>query len=221
MITDFAVVKKYKMNINSTFQASVFLMAVLVFSIPFVTLAQQNAEVSDAKSIAARKTKSENQLLIATAKVVAERDAKVDFGNNQKILWFSTGFGCSVLGVAAAYLWEAQPLPTRLLGKSPEYVEIYGYTYQSELQKKRVMFAGSGCVVSLVLLASVISNDSSDINTVSHTRIPSDNTPDVPVEDACSGCLSLLDLLDFLSSCFLSDSSCFLNDPSCASCSLW
>ena len=209
------------MKVRSTFYVLVFLMAVLGFSMPFVAIAQQNAEVSDAKPIAARKTKSENQLLITTAKVVAERDVKVEFGNNQKILWFSTGFGCSVLGVAAAYLWEAQPPPTRLLGKSPEYVEIYGYTYQSELQKKRVMFAGSGCIVSLVLLASLISNDSSDINTSLNTSTPSDNTSDVQLEEACSGCLSLLDLLDFLSSCLLNDSSCLLNDPSCASCLLW
>ena len=188
-------------------------MAVLVFSMPFVTLAQQNTEVADAKSIAAQKAESENQSLIATAKVVAERDVIVDFGSYQRFSWFSVGFGCSFLGVAAAYLQEAQPPSFRLLGKSPEYVEIYGNTYQNELRKNRMVFAGSGCAVSLVLLAVLLSNDASD----NSLDVPSDinTSSDDSLEDACLGCLSLVDLVDSMSSCLLNDSSCMGDSSGC------
>ena len=199
MITDFAIVEGYKMNINSTFHASVFLMAVLVFSMPFVTLAQQNSEIADTKSAAVRDTKSENQLLIATATVDAKRDVKVDFGNYDRFFWFSVGFGCSVLGVVSAYYGEGQPPPFRLLGKPPDYVLIYGDTYQNELRKNRMVFAGSGCALSLGLLAALTLNTSSD----NSSEVASDNSSDGSLEDSVLGCLSLLDLLSWGCSCLM------------------
>ena len=159
---------------------------------PFVTLAQQNAEAADTKSTIKRDTKSENQSLIATAKTDAERDVKIDFGNYERLLWFSAGFGCSVFGVAAAYLEEAQPPPVRLLGKSPDYVGIYAHTYQEKLRKNRMVFAGTGCVLSLGLIASQISNTPAD----NSSDVSSDNSSDVSLDDTISGCLSLADLLD-------------------------
>ena len=208
MITDFAIVKGYKMNINPTFHVLVFLTAVLVFSMPFGTLAQQNSEIADTKSAAVGDTKSENQLLIATAKADAERDVKVDFGNYEQLLWFSAGFGCSIFGVAAAYLEETQPPPVRLLGKSPDYVKIYGHTYQNELRKNQMVFSGTGCVLSLGLLAVLLSNSSSDMNS------SSDNSSDGSLEDTISGCLSLADLLDAGCSCLLDDAftDCLFGD---------
>ena len=78
------------MIISSTFHVSVFLMAVLVFSMPFVTIAQQTAEAADTKSAPGAYTKSEKESLIATAKADAERDAETDVN---KLLW--TGVGCA------------------------------------------------------------------------------------------------------------------------------
>ena len=202
------------MKVRSTFYASVFLMAVLVFSMPFVTLAQQNSEIADTKSAAVGDTKSENQLLIATAKADAERDVKVDFGNYEQLLWFSAGFGCSIFGVAAAYLEETQPPPVRLLGKSPDYVKIYGHTYQNELRKNQIVFSGTGCVLSLGLLAVLLSNSSSDMNSSSDINSSSDNSSDGSLEDTISGCLSLADLLDAGCSCLLDDAfgDCLFGD---------
>ena len=51
-----------------------------------------------------------------------------------------------IFGVAAAYLEETQPPPVRLLGKSPDYVKIYGHTYQNELRKNQMVFSGK-CVL--------------------------------------------------------------------------
>ena len=199
------------MKINSTFHVSVFLMAVLVFSMPFVTLAQQNAEVADTKSTIERDTKSENQPLIATAKADAERDVKVDFGDYEKFLWFSVGFGCSVFGVAAA-LGEVQPPPVRLLGKSPDYVGIYAHTYQEKLRKNRIVFAGTGCALSLGLFIALTSNTSSD----NASEVAWDNSSDVSLGDTTSDCLSLVDLLDAGASCLLDDAfgDCLFGDCS-------
>ena len=156
-------------------------------------------------------TKSENQPLIATAKADAERDVKVDFGNAEQFLWFSVGFGCSVFGVAAA-LGEAQPPPVRLLGKSPDYVGIYAHTYQEKLRKNRMVFAGTGCALSLGLFIALTSNTSSD----NASEVAWDNSSDVSLDDTISGCLSLADLLDAGCSCLLDDAftDCLFGDCS-------
>ena len=200
------------MRINSTFHLSVFLMAVLVFSMPFGTLAQQNTEVADTKSTIERETKAEKQPLIATAKADAERDVKVDFGDYERLLWFSAGFGCSVFGVAAAYLEEAQPPPVRLLGKSPDYVKTYANTYRDKLHKNRMVFAGTGCALSLGLFIALTSNTSSD----NASEVASYNASDASLDDTISGCLSLADLLDAGCSCLLDDAftDCLFGDCS-------
>ncbi len=191
------------MKSNSTFLVSVSLMIALTFSISFVTLAQQNAEVADAKSIAEQNTKSEKESLVATAKADAERDVKVDFGNSEKLLWFSAGFGCSAFGVVAAHLEKAQTPPVRLLGKSSEYVETYVHTYQDKLYKNRMIFAGTGCVLSLGLVAALISNTSTD----NALDVSSGNSSDIDgaLEDTILGCLSLADFLDASCSCLMDD----------------
>ena len=194
------------MKTRSTFHTSVFLITVLVFSMSFVTLAQQNAEVTDAKSIAEKNTKSESESLTATAKADVKRDVKVDFGNSEQLSWFSAGFACSVFGVVAAYREKTQPPSARLLGKSPEYVKTYAHTYQNELRQKRTVLAGTGCALSLGLLIVLVSNTSSD------------NGSDVAlgdVENSVSGCLSLSDVFDAL----LSVGCACLTDTDSSSCS--
>ena len=63
------------MKINTTFHVLVFLMAILTFSIPFVTLAQQNLVPDE---------------VVATAETDANKDVS-------KLLWFGTG--CLLSGV--------------------------------------------------------------------------------------------------------------------------
>ena len=190
----------------STFYITVFLI-ILTFSTPFISYAQQVSDDGEKTIISEQETNTEFEKLIATATADAKRDVKVDFGNREQLSWLSVGFTCSVLGVASAYFQKAQPPPVRLLGKPPAYVLIYGNTYEYELRKNRMVFAGSGCAVSLVLLAVFLLNDASDINTSSNTRTSWDSALNDSLEDACLGCLSLLDLVNFASSCLLSNSS--------------
>ena len=132
------------MKINTTFHILVFLMAVLTFSTPFVTMAQQNFVQAE----------------VATA---AEADANKDVS---KLLCFSAGCVLSALfflpspygyllppaGIIGSYSYRPGPPPSRLIGKSPEYIYplIQQLTNQKEEISKRY---GPQRVVSVVALS--------------------------------------------------------------------
>lgn len=141
------------MKINSTFHISVFLMAVLIFSVPFITFAQQNTG---------------NVLAITEAK----RDAKKDVN---ELGWFAAGCLGGALPIPSSTISEQKlldgniymifacgaacfptfyalfntptPPPDRLLGKSPAYVLSYVNTYVSEVKRRRILSSGAGCCV--------------------------------------------------------------------------
>ena len=119
------------MKISSTFHVSALLMAVLTFSMPFITLAQQNLQVE--------------------AIIAAERDAQNDVNTS---LWFLGGCLGGVIGLIIAHGVEPAPPATRLLGKSPEYVAFYTDAYKAKAKKLQTNSALGGCVVSA--LASVL-----------------------------------------------------------------
>lgn len=142
------------MKISSTFHVLVFLMAVLTFSLPFTTLAQQNS-------------------LEAEAMAAAAADANRDVN---KRLWFGGGFllfwagaccllyelsythnirpafllGCSSLlpsaGLAGSYFYRPDPPAMQLVGKSPEYIAAYTSTYKSERGNIQAKWASAGCL---------------------------------------------------------------------------
>ena len=115
------------MKISSTFHVLALLMTVLTFSMPFVTLAQQNLQ--------------------AEAIIDAQRDAQNDVN---KSLWFLGGCLGGVIGVIVAYGVEPAPSATRLLGKSPEYVAFYTDAYKENAKKLQANNAMMGCVVNAV-----------------------------------------------------------------------
>lgn len=100
-------------------------MALLTFSMPFVTFAQQNVQL---EAIAA-----------------AERDVQVDIN---KGLWFVGGCLGGVVGVIIAYAVEPAPPATRLLGKSPEYVAFYTDAYTQRAKTLQANSAIGGCIVN-------------------------------------------------------------------------
>ena len=133
------------MQISSTFQVSVFLMAVLTFSMPFVTLAQQYS-------------------VQAEATAAGERDAEARTNKN---VWRLLGCVGSIFVVTGTYFYEPTPPAGPLLGKSPEYVAFYTDAYR--LKAKNIQFRGAieGCVAGacvwgvLIVITSVAEEASS------------------------------------------------------------
>ena len=121
-----------KIHLKSRFKILAFSMAMLTFSMPFVTFAQQNS-------------------LQAETIVAAERDAQADVN---KGFWFLGGCLGGFVGPMIAYGVELPPPVTRLLGKSPEYVALYTNAYEAKAKTLRVKSALGGCIVnSLVMVA--------------------------------------------------------------------
>ena len=102
------------------------LMAVLIFSAPFVAIATQHSVMLEAKA-------------------AAEADAEA---KTSKFAWFALGCVGGLIGVAAGYLYEPSPPASALLGKSPEYVVSYTDAYAKKakgIQGRNAMF---GCVLT-------------------------------------------------------------------------
>lgn len=112
------------MKIGSVYHILVFFVVILVFSISFVTFAQQNSELSEAV-------------------VAAERDAKTDV--DQSDWWIR---GCCLFGASQAGN-VAEPSPERLVGKSPEYVEVYTQVYKAKAKNLQRSAATPGCLTTV------------------------------------------------------------------------
>ena len=83
------------MRRDARFHVLVFCMAVLVFSLPFATYAQQNSVPVAAETAAAQDANA----IRLDAKVAAERHASLD---TNKLLWFSAGAGTLAAGCLVA-----------------------------------------------------------------------------------------------------------------------
>ena len=101
------------MRIMVRFYVLVLLTVLLAFSMPFVLLAQQNS-------------------VQAEAVVDAERDAQkyADSGH-----WFL--MGCLLQGNSVQVDKSISLPPTKLLGKSPEYIRLYAAAYSKKVKKIR------------------------------------------------------------------------------------
>lgn len=120
------------MKISSTFHVSVLFMTVLMFSMPFVTLAQQNSVESEARAD-------------------AEADAEAD---TDQRFWFVVGCFGNFWGLIYAHYAEPSPPASRLLGKSPEYVAIYSDTYTIKAKNLQTSQATSGCIANTVIVGA-------------------------------------------------------------------
>jgi len=88
---------------------------------------------------------------LANACKQGEFDAQRDVNGN---LWAAIGFFGCIFGVAAAYLIEPTPPASRLIGKSPEYIQTYTDCYKSAAKSIQTNKAINGCVVfGLVVVA--------------------------------------------------------------------
>lgn len=112
------------MHITSMFHVFVCLMVILVLSLPFVSLAQQNTIQEQA---------------IADA----EQDVSVDVNGS---LWFLGGCLGNITVIIIANVFEPTPPASRLLGKSPEYIAVYTDTYRAKATNLQTSRALAGCL---------------------------------------------------------------------------
>ena len=116
----------------------------LIFSMPFVTIAQE-----DDWEIEAR--------------VAAERDAEAD---TNQVLWIGGNFllglvgGCvlGLVGLFGVHLYEPQVPASRLMGKSPEYVMFYTDAYKAKSRDLRSRSAFIGCLGGSVVSGCVLAS---------------------------------------------------------------
>ena len=122
-------------------------MTGLTFSTPFVTIAQQN-------------------FVQAEAATAAEADANKDVN---KLLCFSTGCVFSALfflpspygyflpptGIIGSYSYRPSPPPSRLIGKSPEYIAAYTSVYQLKRADIQAQWTSAGCLSGCIILGTI------------------------------------------------------------------
>ena len=101
-----------------------FVMAVMLFTTPYLTLAQPTSDAAQAIS-----------------------DARHDAKLANTHIWGAAGCLLGVTGMLIAYAVTPTVPPEKLLGKSPEYVAHYTSTYQKLVKKDRTTQATVGCVV--------------------------------------------------------------------------
>ena len=123
------------MKISLTFRVFAFLMAVLMFSTPFISYAQQNPVEAEAK-------------VEEEAKAQAIADAENDAN---KEAWFMAGCFLNIIGVFIART-NRTPVPaSRLVGKSSRYIVAYTSSYREKRTEIQVKSAALGCILGFVV----------------------------------------------------------------------
>ena len=127
------------MRRDGRFHVLVFCMAVLTFSLPFVTYAQQNSVPVGAETAAAQDANA----MRFEAKVAAERDASSDIN---QLLWFGAGVGTLAAGclVPAVVISIAPSAPPPEASGLMPFLDI-------NFNGCEVIGGCVGCVVGLIL----------------------------------------------------------------------
>jgi hypothetical protein len=91
----------------------------------------------------------------ARAAMEATQDAQAD---SNGVMWFFAGCLLGIIGVVIAALVDPWPPPSRMMGKSPEYLAIYTNTYKSVGHSAQLHAAlwGLGTVVILYVVLIVV-----------------------------------------------------------------
>ena len=152
---------------------SVFLAAVLIFSIPFMTA---SAEAEDAKNDAKKDAKNVKELKWFAASCLGSTlpfigALVLDVANDDHSQHDITSclsdddlytICCSLYGVGAflpmVYALFHSPVPPaeRLLGKSPDYISAYTDAYRSDVKLRRVALSTAGCMAGTPIGIGII-----------------------------------------------------------------
>lgn len=122
-------------------------MALLLFSMPFLTLAQPTVTGDAAQAI-----------------IDAQTDVKKDHNTDLNVAFtaflVSAVFGCiggSVV-VATSQITTPTPPADRFIGKSTEYIVFYTQTYEKERKNQRGQAAFGGCIGGSIVAGVFWSN---------------------------------------------------------------
>ena len=116
------------MKIHPMFHVFTLLIVSLIFSMPLLTLAQENPiEPAQSEQVQAIQD--------------AERDAEAHIN---KGMWFGIGCIFPGVGLLAPYFYQPPPPTSALLGKSPEYIAYYTDTYKRKTQNLQFTSALGG-----------------------------------------------------------------------------
>ena len=110
-------------------------LTILLISMPILSFAQEemSAEIKEA---------------IAQAHIDANKD--VDEGT-----YIAMGVLLNVIAVVAVTIFDSSPDPSRLVGKSPEYVKAYTKAYKEKAKSQRMKNTAAGCAASTVLVGCI------------------------------------------------------------------
>lgn len=151
---------KTNLTCRSLFLA--LLMVVLTFSHPFLILAQQNSAEAQAKQDAEADLNKSLWIGVGCAvlpsiwlggALVGLCAGSLDQSGGDFIISEQEAcgaligmiFGCSV-PLTLVYNYRLTPPPERLLGKSPEYIDVYIDAYKTRTRQLRGQYAAVGCV---------------------------------------------------------------------------
>ena len=146
-----------KPNLTSQSSLLVLFMMVLLLSSPLATLAQQNSAEIQAKQDA--KSDVNKFAWFAGGFIGCASGwtmlALIDSGDYIDSATLDQSLRCLVVMVPflpMVYAISASPAPPteRLLGKSPEYVNVYVNSYKKEVKRQRVLLSVAGCGISFI-----------------------------------------------------------------------
>ena len=123
------------------FKSTSLLMAILVFSLPFVSLAQNTTEMDRE---------------IAAARAAAERDAVADVSGASLALWFVFGALLGPLPILVAAFEKPSPDAMRLAGKSAYYIAAYTDTYRTKIRRRKTASSFVGCLATVLAFAYLL-----------------------------------------------------------------
>lgn len=78
----------------------------------------------------------------------AEKDAQKDI---DPTLWIGAGCLFNILAIGAGYIYQPEPSPDRLYGKSPEYVDYYTKCYKEAGRNIQMIHAGEGSLMACLI----------------------------------------------------------------------
>ena len=123
------------------------LMALMLFSLPLLTLAQDTTDAAQAIADARRDAGTDAYTAIQDARL----HARADTGR----IWYCGGIALLSTALRTGHIQPTPPI-RRFLGKSYEYIRIYNREYEKAAQNARLRKSIIGAFVGPILLGGCL-----------------------------------------------------------------